>query len=315
MIDIKSELLSIEQQRKQKYISLIELLSFLKKHNPNSDFQEIATYLLIKLTPNDVRKTNEELWGDEDFENWCDINGISTYRISNRIDEVPRLIRQTYFFEALESVRDNFLENHWFNDGEDVTDYIKKSDRDIFVDRKRIDELLGVSTLNIQNLAQEKVKQQSINVGMALTKTEEFIKNTDINKSPVGTAERLAFENNIADLSLQLQQANIKIIELEKQLSLSSKMTEVNEDNYNPKERETHLKLIYALTMARTNKDFSARTYFNNKGILKPYTIMNDLIRDFEESGIQGFSADSLRKKLAEILKMEELQAMMGKNH
>ncbi|QHB17198.1 hypothetical protein [Mannheimia pernigra] len=64
MIDIKSELLSIEQQRKQQYISLIELLSFLKKHNPNSDFQEIATYLLTKLTPNDVRKTDEELWGN-----------------------------------------------------------------------------------------------------------------------------------------------------------------------------------------------------------------------------------------------------------
>lgn len=53
---------------------------------------------------------------------------------------------------------------------------------------------------------------------MALTKTEEFIKNTDINKSPVGTAERLAFEDSIADLSTQLQQATTKIMELEKQL-------------------------------------------------------------------------------------------------
>ncbi|HDZ6746237.1 TPA: hypothetical protein RS749_001150 [Mannheimia haemolytica] len=219
MIDIKSELLSIEQQRKQQYISLIELLSFLKKHNPNSDFQEIATYLLIKLTPNDVRKTNEELWGNEDFENWCDINGISTYRISKKIDEIPKSIHQTYFFEALEWVRDNFLDNYWLKDNEkEVTNYIKESDQDIFIDRKRIDELLGVSTLNIQNLTQEKVKQQTINVGMALTKTEDFIKNTDINKSPAGTAERLAFEDSIADLSAKLQQANTKIIELEKQL-------------------------------------------------------------------------------------------------
>lgn len=217
MIDIKSELLSIEQQRKQQYISLIELLSFLKKHNPNSDFLEIATYLLIKLTPNDVRKTDEELWSSEDFECWCNINGISTYRISNRIDEIPEPLHQTFFFEALEWVRDNFLANFCLDD-EDVTGYIKESDKDIFVDRKRIDELLSVSTLNIKNLAQEKVKQQSINVSMALTKTEEFIKNTDINKSPIGTAERLAFENSIADLSLQLQQANTKIIELEKQL-------------------------------------------------------------------------------------------------
>lgn len=117
-----------------------------------------------------------------------------------------------------------------------------------------------------------------------------------------------------------LQQSQAKISELEKQLEQAQSIqltpvTEAKVDNYNPKERETHLKLIYALTMARTNKDFSARSYFNNKGILKPYTIMNDLIRDFEESGIQGFSADSLRKKLAEILKMEELQTMMGKNH
>ncbi|HHW7520484.1 TPA: hypothetical protein ACU18R_002224 [Mannheimia haemolytica] len=219
MIDIKSELLSIEQQRKQQYISLIELLSFLKKHNPNSDFQEIATYLLTKLTPNDVRKTDEELWGNEDFENWCDINGISTYRISKKIDEIPKSIHQTYFFEALEWVRDNFLDNYWLKDNEkEVTNYIKESDQDIFIDRKRIDELLGVSTLNIQNLTQEKVKRQTINVGMALTKTEDFIKNTDINKSPVGTAERLAFEDSIADLSAQLQQATTKIMELEKQL-------------------------------------------------------------------------------------------------
>ena len=119
----------------------------------------------------------------------------------------------------MEWVRDNFLDNYWLKDNEkEVTNYIKESDQDIFIDRKRIDELLGVSTLNIQNLTQEKVKQQTINVGMALTKTEDFIKNTDINKSPVGTAERLAFEDSIADLSAKLQQANTKIIELEKQL-------------------------------------------------------------------------------------------------
>lgn len=45
------------------------------------------------------------------------------------------------------------------------------------------------------------------------------------------------------------------------------KVIEIKTNNYNPKEKENHLKLIYALTMARTNKDFSASAYFNSKAM------------------------------------------------
>jgi hypothetical protein len=150
MIDIQGELLQIKQLRDQKYISITELLDFIKKYNPNSSFQDIATYLLIKLAPNDIRKADEDIWGDEQYDFWQEQNGIAVFNIPKSIDEKETYIHPNFFFEALETVRDN-PEGVSFHEGwefaEEARIYLKKGQQDIYIDRARIEKLLSIDTL------------------------------------------------------------------------------------------------------------------------------------------------------------------------
>lgn len=49
MIDIEKEYQELETERKDKFISLYDLIVFIRKHNPNSSDNKIATVLLKKF--------------------------------------------------------------------------------------------------------------------------------------------------------------------------------------------------------------------------------------------------------------------------
>ncbi|QDA12855.1 hypothetical protein [Pasteurella multocida] len=89
-------------------------------------------------------------------------------------------------------------------------DYLDEHQKNIFVDRKQIESILNINTLDEKALNNKYQNKITVAVGMALTKTDEFIKNTDINKSPVGLAERLVMQQQIAELQN-------RIAELEKE--------------------------------------------------------------------------------------------------
>lgn len=214
MIDIKSELLAIQKQREQDFISIIELLDFLKKHNPTTDYLDIALFLLIKLEPHDIRKTDEELWGNEAFEMWEEQHGIKTFIMPMNISDKPHPVDTSYFLTALEAVRDDRQGAFW-EDGSTAIDYLDAHQKSIFIDRKQIEKILGIDTLDEISLNETYRQEQIINVSMALTKTEEFVKNTDINKSPVGLAERLVMQQQIAELQAQIKEKDKRIAELE----------------------------------------------------------------------------------------------------
>ncbi|HDR1844835.1 TPA: hypothetical protein QB600_001467 [Pasteurella multocida] len=209
MIDIKSELLALKKKRKQDFISVIELLDFLKEHNSTTDYSEIATYLLIKLEPHDIRKTDDDLWGNEAFNVWESEHGIKTYLMPDSISDKPQAVDTSYFLTALEVVREdkNLL---LFDDNAKAIDYLDEHQKNIFVDRKQIESILNINTLDEKALNNKYQNKITVAVGMALTKTDEFIKNTDINKSPVGLAERLVMQQQIAELQN-------RIAELEKE--------------------------------------------------------------------------------------------------
>ena len=87
MIDIQGELLQIKQQREQKYISIVELLNFLKKQSPNSSFKDIAKWLLVKLELNDIR--NIDVFNDTDYQNWEYEYEIPNFCLPLEIEEKP----------------------------------------------------------------------------------------------------------------------------------------------------------------------------------------------------------------------------------
>lgn len=209
MIDIQGELLQIKQLRDQKYISITELLDFIKKYNPNSSFQDIATYLLIKLAPNDIRKADEDIWGDEQYDFWQEQNGIAVFNIPKSIDEKETYIHPNFFFEALETVRDN-PEGVSFHEGwefaEEARIYLKKEQQDIYIDRARIEKLLSIDTLTqheqykptqINNTHNGSAKINKINARI----TE--LENTHIDTEKDSIIAQLQSQN--AELKAQLQ--------------------------------------------------------------------------------------------------------------
>lgn len=252
MLDIKSELLAIQKQREQDFISIIELLDFLKALNPTVDYSEIAIFLLIKLEPHDVRKADEELWGDEAFEAWEWEHGIKTYRMPASISDKPISIYGSYFFTALEAVRDDKRNASFLEDLATAEDYLGDDQKDIYIDRVKIENILGISTLDKEALDNKYQNEIKVAVGMALTKTEEFVRNTDINKSPVGLAERLVMQQQIAEL-----QARIAELEAENQ---NLKKTELQPTTENKTQRISQPQRdIFTLLTVKNYPDYQSR--------------------------------------------------------
>lgn len=219
MIDIQGELLQRKQQRDQKYISITELLDFIKKYNPNSSFQDIATYLLIKLAPNDIRKTDEDIWGDEQYDFWQEQNGIAVFNIPKSIDEKETYIHPNFFFEALETVRDN-PEGVSFHEGREFAEeariYLKKGQQDIYIDRARIEKLLSIDTLTQHEQYKPTEINNTHNESAEINKLNARI--TELENTHIDTEK----DSIIAQLQLENAELQTRISELENKAQQSS---------------------------------------------------------------------------------------------
>lgn len=149
MIDIQGELSRLRQQREREYISIVELLDYLKKHNPNSSYIDIATYLLVKLAPCDIRKTDDEIYGNEEYHEWIEKKGILVFDMPYNIDENVKPLFSELFFEALETVRDyDDIPPYLFDEVDDVSSaYLRKEQLRLYIKRKRIEELLNIDCI------------------------------------------------------------------------------------------------------------------------------------------------------------------------
>ena len=147
MIDIQGDLLQIKQQREQTYISIVELLDFLKKQSPNSSFKDIAKWLLVKLELNDSR--NVDLFSCTDYENWEHEYEIPNFCVPLEIEDKPVELPSSSFFDALREIGDVPL----FGRGISSYDYLPIDKSDIFLERSRIEKFLGFSTKNNTNHA------------------------------------------------------------------------------------------------------------------------------------------------------------------
>ena len=142
MIDIQGELLQIKQQREQKYISIVELLDFLKKQSPNSSFKDIAKWLLVKLELNDIR--NVDVFNDTDYQNWEYEYGIPNFCVPLEIEEKTVKLSLFTFFDALKEIDVIPL----FGRGNTADNYLPMDKSDIYLERARVEKFLGFSTIN-----------------------------------------------------------------------------------------------------------------------------------------------------------------------
>lgn len=142
MIDIQGDLLQIKQQREQTYISIVELLDFLKKQSPNSSFKDIAKWLLVKLELNDSR--NVDLFSCTDYENWEYEYEIPNFCVPLEIEDKPTKLSSFAFFDALKVIGVAPLSGR----GISSYDYLPIDKSDIFLERSRIEKFLGFSTIN-----------------------------------------------------------------------------------------------------------------------------------------------------------------------
>lgn len=147
MIDIQGELRYLRQQREREYISIVELLEYLKKYNPNSSYSDIASYLLVKLAPYDVRNTTDEICGDEEYYEWVEKKGIAVFSMPFNEAKTVTPLSPESFFTALESVSRRKTPFCVFDDDRDVASaYLIEYQLGICIKRKRIEELLNIET-------------------------------------------------------------------------------------------------------------------------------------------------------------------------
>lgn len=228
MLDIKGKLLSIERERKQKYINIIDFFDFIKRQNNNVSFWEIAQFLYIELEANDPQRADPytvNSW------QWWEEYGIKFYSVPKSISQPVIENNEVSFFYILEMMMNEIP----FND-ESSSDYIDGKYHDLFLDRERMQELLKIEfsdTSTLNNDDKERIEKDTFSISCELSKTEEFIKNTDINKNPIGTAERLSYQNLLNEKNDEISRLKAEIAELKAAQAQPPQAVENDVVNYN----------------------------------------------------------------------------------
>nr|WP_314741207.1 hypothetical protein [uncultured Haemophilus sp.] len=276
MLDIKEKLLSIERERKQKYINIIDFFDFIKKRDEEVSFFEVAQYLYIELEPYDPPR-NQEYFNAVSYWQWCEENEIKLYRVPKSISQPIIETNEVSFFYILEMMMDEIP----FDNNESSSDYIDGKYHDLFLDRERMQELLKIEFSN-----------------------QNTLKNTDINKSPIGTAERLSYQNLLNEKNSEITRLRTentllkaKIAELETVQAQPPKAVE-NIEQYNSRERNTHLQIIGGLVeqLSKTGSKFRKKDNPN-------YYAIADTIASVTADYENATKAETIRKRLAEAYK------------
>ncbi|WP_439243767.1 hypothetical protein [Lonepinella sp. BR2474] len=212
MIDIVGDLLALKQQRERDYISIPDFIEDIKKKGSANFYYEVANWLLAKLYNNNP--SNFDFRISLDYDNWAYENEIDVYTLPDSLYEEPEKCSDNIFFQILYQLAPR--EDHTIF--ETVTDILGVDFSNYYLNRNQIYRYLNIADEDKDNGSIEKnqIQEKTLTLAMALTKTDEFVKNTDINKSPVGTAERVVFEETIKD-------KNERIADLEKQLADTKK--------------------------------------------------------------------------------------------
>ncbi|MFU2048124.1 hypothetical protein [Avibacterium gallinarum] len=221
MINVSEKLLEIKKERELNYISLIELVELLKSTSQTSTYPEIACFLNVSFAKCNPNNADENLWGQEAFDEWYSKNGIAIFELPKSLAEPPRFLYWSLLFDALKEGEEgqHYLEQEFISpDFEDTAkDLFSEKYHNISMERRRVDELLSIDTYSLKKAEIEKelYSDKQTLLAMAMTKTDEFVQNTDINKSPVGLAESVFYESQIENKDSYIKELEAQIEQLQ----------------------------------------------------------------------------------------------------
>lgn len=193
MIDVKDTILKFKLERAKNYISIVNLLDFIKSSNPTANFAEIVDYLLIKLKENNPRTTTQ----------YDSYEKIYTYRLPINSEESIQECSDC-FFEILEGARSAFLDHMdclyesllgnlrpdqpYLNEGAAeaigrlAVNFIPENDCFVAISKPQIERLLGFKIpLDGEITQSETTKPRKDNLETQITQLDQnaVIKNKD----------------------------------------------------------------------------------------------------------------------------------------
>ena len=261
MIDVKGTIQKAKLERARKFISIIDLLDFIKQMDITANFSDIVDFLLIKLKDNNPRtSTQYDHFGNAIYEE------IHTYYLPINLEENEKE-SWVDFFEVLEEVKCNFSKydlDKWFLDDCDLMNeaqsknFIKEGGDNLFISRPQIERLLGIK-IPIDNKITGKYKQERLfYLTGEITKLDpEYFstpKRFDIDQQKEECKQLnqtiLTQKQHIAELEQQLEELKQKL-EQSKQLP---PMEEVKQNRISQPQRD-----IFTLLVMNNYQNYQSR--------------------------------------------------------
>ncbi len=312
MIDIQGELLAIETEWDSQYISIADLLYYLKNGNENIDYKDVATVLLKKLSNLNVDLIDlydecPEVVYEEDPRLYFTVTyGICAYRRGDDNSAISLVgKRDNLFFDFLTCIKNSKVNLEHIKLSLDEWDFEQVNAKDVFVEVEKIEKGLNITIPQdrepydgimgaFQDFKNGVYKQRELNL---LREENQTLKSRieELNKNPNSSQQT----NRIAELEQQLE-------ELKQKLAQATQPPTVgNRKNYNPTERETHLQIIYGLVEKLTKKDINHSKYQRGNNINKS-SIARDLADEVQGLFINPRNEEGFRNRLTKILKEAE---------
>lgn len=176
MIDVLGTIQKAKLARAENFISIIELFDYVKKSNVTASFSDIADYFFITLAGNNPRKSeNYDHYGNPTFEM------IDTYFLPIDLDEQAT---DAYidFFDVIGNVKSRYtnyiddpflLEHDKPLDETKADEFIDTSYKELFISRKQIEQLLGVTIPLDNRLAESYKKERLLYLTGEITKLDD----------------------------------------------------------------------------------------------------------------------------------------------
>lgn len=227
MIDIQSELLAIETEWDSQYISIADLLYYLKNGNENIGYKDVATVLLKKLSNLNVdlidlyEECPEAVYEKDPRLYFTVTYGICAYRRGDDNSAISLVRkRDNLFFDFLTCIKNSKVNLEHIKLSLDEWDSEQVNAKDVFVEVEKIEKGLNITIPQdrepyndimgaLQDFKNGVYKQRELDL---LKEENQKLKSRieELNKNP-NSSQQI---NRIAELEQQLEELKQKLAQV-----------------------------------------------------------------------------------------------------